>query len=222
MDEYDIEEFDISDYDIEDEELINFINDDKYWNKIEKELTKENEKLWLDIWGAFVAAGYFEARDQEIAQIMADSRIIAHLKDNSNDAALRYFNIHGGELIKSLSKSDIKEFKKIMVENWGKAPYDISAKFKDSFYISEKRLYSIGRTEYHTAFENSRWEVAGEMEKISDKRTRKIHHHSGNPNPRIEHLQADGEVREYDEYFSYGQDYPAEPNCTCWVEYEYY
>ena len=48
----------------------------------------------------------------------------------------------------------------------------------------------------------------------------KVMHHSGNSNPRIEHLQADGEERKIDEVFSFGQLYPAAPRCGCYVSYE--
>jgi hypothetical protein len=49
--------------------------------------------------------------------------------------------------------------------------------------------------------------------------TTKTWQHSTGPNPRKDHLAMTGEIREIDEVFSDGEQYPQMVNCRCRVDY---
>jgi len=182
--------------------------------KLDKKLEEENWGLWESIW-TLAALKYFQKGvkiQSELFKVPLPSMKL------QNDKAMKYFEKHGMELVKTLSEADKNSFKKILRDNWNENPRVLSKKFNESYTVSDKRLYTIARTEAHTAFEAARNDLAQDMQKAG-RHVKKMHIHSGNPRPRPSHLAADGEVRELDQDFSYGQPFPYAPHCTCIVEY---
>ena len=209
---------------INDEELNSVLQDDQLWNKLEKEMEKENWKLWEAIWATSAYAAYNKAQKYTYGDMTRGKytpeiiKSVDKIKLAENDRALAYFENHGTELIKSLSKTDVERMKNTLRDNWGKGINTFMADAKNSYPLSKGRLETIFRTEFHTSYEAGRFDVAKSMSNEGWE-MRKIMHHSGSPNPRIIHLQADGEDRAIDETFSFGQLYPAAPRCGCHVEH---
>ena len=210
--------------DIEDEELKSVLQDEKLWGKLEKEMEKENWKLWAAIWATSAYGAYNKAQKYTYGDMTRGKmkpeiiKSVDKIKKLENDRALKYFENHGTELIKSLSKTDVERMKNTLRDNWGKGINTFMADAKNSYPVSKSRLETIFRTEYHTAYEHGRYSTARDMA-LDGWEIIKIMRHSGNPNPRIEHLQADGQERKMGEVFSFGQEYPAAPRCGCWVDY---
>jgi len=201
---------------------------DEILDSISEDLDSANWEIWASVWSGAVSSYYFNGDKNAIIDVAQDlgTEIKQYEKSlvskaASNDRAMAYFDKHGTELVKHLSETDKKRLKKLIKEEWPKGKEHFVNKAKDSFFMSESRLETIYRTETHTAYEAARYEVQEELLKEA-KNIRKVRimHHSGNPNPRIPHLQADGEVREFGDPFSFGQLYPAAPRCTCWAEYK--
>jgi hypothetical protein len=211
--------------DIEDDELKSVLQDEKLWGKLEKEMEKENWKLWAAIWTTSAYAAYNKAQKYTYGDMTRGKmkpeiiKSVDKIKLSENDRALKYFERHGTELIKSLSETDVERMKNTLRDNWGKGLDTFLREAKDSYPLSKSRLETIFKSEYHTAYTAARHEVAADMSKEGWEII-KVMHHSGNFNPRIEHLQADGEERKIDEVFSFGQLYPAAPRCGCHVSYE--
>ena len=198
---------------------INSILDD-----ISDDLDTTNWEIWKTIWTSVAASYYFKGQDIESLQIKRElSKKIDDTflsKASSNDRAMKYFNEHGVELVKNLSNTDKNKLKKLIIDEFPNGKDIFIRKARDSFLVSDSRLETIYRTETHTAYEAARYEVEKDLMSENPKIKRKKEmHHSGNPNFRAEHLQADSEIRELDKVFSFGQLYPAAPRCTCYVTY---
>lgn len=210
--------------DIEDDELKSVLQDEKLWGKLEKEMEKENWKLWAAIWATSAYGAYNKAQKYTYGDMTRGKmnpeiiKSVDKIKKLENDRALKYFEERGGELIKSLSKTDVERMRQTLRNNWGTGLDTFLREAKGSYPLSKSRLTTIFRTEYRHAYEAGRYETAGSM-KNEGWRIKKIHHHSGAANPRIEHLQADSEERELGEVFSFGTEYAVGPNCGCWTEY---
>ena len=103
--------------DIEDEELKSVLQDEKLWGKLEKEMEKENWKLWAAIWATSAYAAYKKGQKYTYGDMTRGKmkpeiiKSVDKIKKLENDRALKYFESHGTELIKSLSKLMLERMK---------------------------------------------------------------------------------------------------------------
>ena len=119
----------------------------------EKSIQK-NWKLWLSMFTPFILPAFIKGVSGQVT-LPYDAR--QSVQSNAPepkvvvDYAKKYFEEHGLELVKTLSKTDCERLKVQLKDNWGKGPDAFKKSFQEDYANTEARLDSIYRTEYVTA-----------------------------------------------------------------------
>lgn len=119
----------------------------------EKSIQK-NWKLWLSMFTPFILPAFIKGVSGQVT-LPYDAR--QSVQSNAPepkvvvDYAKKYFEEHGLELVKTLSKTDCERLKVQLKDNWGKGPDAFKKSFQEDYANTKARLDSIYRTEYVTA-----------------------------------------------------------------------
>jgi len=119
----------------------------------EKSIQK-NWKLWLSMFTPFILPAFIKGVSGQVT-LPYDAR--QSVQSNAPepkvvvDYAKKYFEEHGLELVKTLSKTDCERLKVQLKDNWGKGPTEFKKSFEEDYANTKARLDSIYRTEYVTA-----------------------------------------------------------------------
>lgn len=127
-----------------------------------------------------------------------------------------YMEKEGFQLVKSLTKTDLNRLIPQIQKHFGLNERTFQRQFAQDYPCSPYRMRTIFRTEKYRALNGG-----AHMEAKSVGATSKIWRHSGGPNPRREHVAMSGQVRDVDEPFSNGEQYPQMINCRCRVDYKF-
>lgn len=119
----------------------------------EKSIQK-NWKLWLSMFTPFILPAFIKGVSGQVT-LPYDAR--QSVQSNAPepkvvvDYAKKYFEEHGLELVKTLSKTDCERLKVQLKDNWGKGPTEFKKSFEEDYANTKARLDAIYRTEYVTA-----------------------------------------------------------------------
>lgn len=174
-----------------------------------------------------------EAKNWEVAKIVLTEENLIELKQGArqvakelgvpfsaydwNPIAQSYLKKEGFQLVKTLTGTDLKRLEKQMQAHFGLNERAFERRFRENYPCSPYRTRTIFRTEKNNALNGG-----GYLEAKSVDAKKKIWRHSHGPNPRKDHLAMDGEVRDIDDPFSNGKQYPnGDPNCRCRADYKF-
>ncbi len=188
-----------------------------FWGAFREKCNDINSRIWKYVWDN---GGYDAARNGQYLAAMQLGRLPLH-----HNYINEYFEEHGLELVKTLSKTDIAEFKALMIKTaesqLGKD--DFLKLVNQSWGISKDRARLIYSNELHEAY------LAGQSRYIKtevlpylkeDSVLMQTFHHSGAAHPRPLHLAVNGQTVEYGEAFSSGISGPGGIGCGCWMTYD--
>ena len=182
------------------------------YRKILAQSKKKNEQI-----------AYIVLKEENLIELKQGAREVA--KDlgvpfseyDWNPIAQKYMKEEGFQLVKTLTKTDLKRLIPQIQRHFGLNERTFQKQFAQDYPCSHYRMRTIFRTEKYNALNGG-----AHLEAKSVDATRKIWRHSHGPNPRKDHLAMDGEERGIDEPFSNGKQYPSgDPNCRCRADYKF-
>ncbi len=188
-----------------------------FWGAFREKCNDINSRIWKYVWDN---GGYDAARNGQYLAAMQLGRLPLH-----HNYINEYFEEHGLELVKTLSKTDIAEFKALMIKTADSqlGRDDFLKLVNQSWGISKDRARLIYDNELHEAYINGqeRYVQHEIVPYLNDKQILvKRWIHSGSHRPRPYHIVLNGEVAEEGRSFSNGVSQPGGPHCGCKLSYE--
>ncbi len=162
--------------------------------------------------------------DQERAFMQAAREVakdlgIAFTAYDWQPLAQAYFQKHGGELIKSLNKSDINRLKEHIQYHFNENPKSFAKRYAESYSCAPSRLERIKRTETHLSGQAGGLSFAKE----ADAQYKTWHVTRKGKWPRPTHRAQAGMTVGIDEAFPVtGEQSPGEVNCRCYLTFSFY
>ena len=183
------------------------------WKGLKERVDKYNVEIWDSIWKDSVAKDYMDGQKEGAQLLNIDYGVNA-------PQVIDYYREHGAELVKTLTETDKVAFGKLL-EHGAAMEFKVFQTMLDNSFVDSKgRAKLIWDNERHLALVNGTADmVAAHIEQTGDE-VEAIWHHSGNPNPRPNHLAMDGVRVHFGDTFPNGEAVPTGINCGCWIEYK--